>query len=129
MIDAVVAPVLHNKLPVNPLAVNTELPQLSVTSTAGASGITFGDAVPLPAALVQPSIVCVTVYTPPVVTVMDALVSPVLHNKLPVNPLAVNTELPQLSVTPTAGAAGITFGDAVPLPSALVQPSMVCVTV
>ena len=63
------------------------------------------------------------------VTVMLAVVSPVLHNTDPVNPDAVNTELPQLSTTVTVGATGIVFGAAIPLPTALVHPSAVCVTV
>ena len=41
MIDAVVAPVLHSKEPVNPVAVRTELPQLFTTVTPGAAGIAF----------------------------------------------------------------------------------------
>jgi hypothetical protein len=63
------------------------------------------------------------VYTPPVVTVIDAVVAPVLHNNDPVNPEAVNTELPQLLTTSTAGA-GTTdvMGAAVPLPEMLVHP-------
>jgi hypothetical protein len=36
VIDAVVAPVLHNKDPVNNSAVNVELPQLFTTDTVGA---------------------------------------------------------------------------------------------
>jgi hypothetical protein len=49
----------------------------------------------------------------------------VLHNNDPVNPEAVNTELSQLSVTATDGAAGIALGAAVPLPAGLVHPSIV----
>ena len=82
VIEAVVSPVLHNNVPVYPLAVSTELPQLSATSIDGAHGIVLGAATPLPDALVHPSTVCVTVYVPPVVTVMDAVVSPVLHNNV-----------------------------------------------
>ena len=52
--DGVVAPLLHNKAPVNPDAVNTELSQLSTTATEGANGIALGAAVPLPAGLVHP---------------------------------------------------------------------------
>ena len=60
--DAVVAPVLHNNDPVNPDAVNTELPQLLTTSTDGVATDEFnGSATPLPAALVHPFTVCVTV--------------------------------------------------------------------
>ena len=55
MIEAVVAPVLHNKLPVNDPAVNVELPQLFTTVTVGADTLAFnGAAVPLPGALVRP---------------------------------------------------------------------------
>ena len=36
--ELVVAPVLHNNVPV-PVAVNTEFPQLLVTETVGADGI------------------------------------------------------------------------------------------
>ena len=57
VINVVVAPLLHNNDPVNPEAVNTELPQLLATDTEGADGIGFGAATPVPAALVHPSIV------------------------------------------------------------------------
>jgi len=121
---------LHNKDPVKASAVSTELPQLLTTDTVGAVGIDFGAAVPLPDGLVHPFTVCVTVYTPPVVTVIDGVVAPLLHNSDPVNPEAVNTELPQLSTTPTVGAATAEFeGAAVPLPAGLVHPFTVWVTV
>jgi hypothetical protein len=129
VIDVVVAPLLHNKDPVNDPAVSTELPQLLTTETVGADGIVFGAAVPLPAALVHPSIVWVTVYVPPVVTSIDEVVEPLLHNNEPVNPEAVNTELSQLSTTATDGADGVAFGAAVPLPAGLVNTFTVCVTV
>ena len=62
VIDAVVAPVLHNKDPVNDPAVNVELPQLSTTVTVGADTLAFnGAATPLPGLLVHPFTVCVTV--------------------------------------------------------------------
>jgi hypothetical protein len=121
---------LHNNDPVKDSAVSVELPQLLTTDTAGAVGIVFGAAVPLPDGLVHPLTVCVTVYVPPVVTVMDGVVAPLLHNNEPVNPEAVNTELPQLFTTPTVGAATAEFaGAAVPLPAGLVHPFTVCVTV
>ena len=41
---------------------------------------------------------------------MDVVVAPLLHNKVPVVPLAVNTELPQLLTTVTVGVAGVAFG-------------------
>jgi hypothetical protein len=46
----------------------------------------------------------------------------VLQSNVPVKPLAVNTEFPQLSTTLTVGADGIALGAAVPLPDGLVQP-------
>ena len=61
MIDEVVAPLLHNRSPVNDVAVSTELPQLSTTDTTGADGVASGVAIPLPEGLVQPFTVCVTV--------------------------------------------------------------------
>ena len=63
------------------------------------------------------------------VTVIGFVVPPLLHNNEPVNPEAVNTELPQLLTTSTLGAAGIAFGEAVLLPVAPVHPFTVCVTV
>jgi hypothetical protein len=65
----------------------------------------------------------VTVYVPGVVMVIEELVAPLLHISEPVNAEAVNTELPQLSVTVTVGAVTALFiGAAVPLPSGLVHP-------
>lgn len=110
-------------------AVKTELPQLFDTETVGAVGTVLGAAVPLPAGLTQPFIVCVTVRVTAVVTLIDAVVAPVFHINAPVYPPAVNTELPQLSTTVTEGAAGITNGAALPLPDGLIQPLIVCVTV
>jgi hypothetical protein len=115
-------PLLHNNDPVKSEAVNMELSQLLTTSTVGAAGTCFGAATPLPAVLVQPLTVWVIVYAPAVDTVMDEDVSPVLHNKAPVKPAAVNTELPQLLATDTTGAFGVVPGVAVPLPALLVQP-------
>ena len=111
-------------------AVSVELPQLLTTVTVGADTFEFrGAAVPLPAGLVHPLTVCVTVYVPAVVTVIDDVVSPVLHNNEPVKPDAVNVELPQLSTINTDGVSTAEFnGAASPLPVALVHPSTVCVT-
>jgi hypothetical protein len=106
VMEVVVAPVLHNNVP---LAVvdKVELPQASISLTVGADGTLSGAAVPDPDALVQPlPLVVVTVYAPLAVTVIDVVVSPVLHNKLP---LAVvdNVELPQASISSlTDGADG-----------------------
>jgi hypothetical protein len=44
-------------------------------------------------------------------------------------PDAVNSELPQLSITETEGADGTDFGAAVALADGPVQPFSVCVTV
>ena len=63
-------------------------------------------------------------------TLIDAVVSPVLHNNDPANPEAVNTEPPQLLVTATEGAGIVELtGAATPVPGRLVQPFTVCVTV
>ena len=105
------------------------MPQLSTTDTTGADGIACGAATPLPEGLVQPFTVCVTEYVPAVVTVIDEVVAPLLHNKEPVNEPAVNVELPQLSTTDTVGADGISFGAATPLREGLVHPFTVWVTV
>ena len=124
-----VAPLLHNKEPLNEPAVNVELPQLSTTDTVSADGISFGVATPLPEELVHPFTVWVTEYVPAVVSVIDEVVAPLLHNKEPVNDVAVNIELPQLFSTVTPGADGIAFGAATPLPEGLVHPFTVWVTV
>ena len=58
--DEAVTPLLHSNVP-NALVESVELPQLSATVTDGADGITFGAATPLPAALVQPFTMVVTV--------------------------------------------------------------------
>ena len=106
--EAVVAPVLHSRVPVYPVAVSREVPsQLSVTFTTGAGGAVLGAAVPEPGRLTQPFTVCVTVYVPDRVTDMEAVVAPVLHSNVPVYPDAVSREVPlQLSVTFTTGAGG-----------------------
>ena len=126
----VVSPVLHKIDPVTPVAVNSELPQLLITDIPGADGTGAGDAVPLAAGLEQPSSVWITSYVPAVVTVIELVVSPVLHNIDPVAPVAVSTELPQLFVTSTSGASTVEgTGAAIALPAALVHPLIVCVTV
>lgn len=58
--EGVVAPVLHK---IEPPAIvdKIDVPQLFMTLTLGADGITIGVAVPDPAALVQPFTVWVTV--------------------------------------------------------------------
>ena len=127
--DGVVSPVLHNNDPVNPLADITDLPHWSTTEMPGADGIDFGAATPLPASLVQAPTVCITVYVPAVVTEMDAVVSPVLHNSDPVKPDAVNTELSQLLTTDTNGVGAAVSGDAIPWADGPAQPFKICATV
>ena len=81
-----------------------------------------------PAALVHPPTVLVTVYVPAVVTVIEAVFAPLLHNIVP--PVGIDKiELPQLFATVTAGVAGVAPGAAMPEPAALVHPLTVLVTV
>lgn len=123
VIEVDVSPVLQSNVPVNPVAVNTELPQLFSTFTTGAgTDAVMGSAIPFITALVHPLTVCDTPYVPATATVIDGVISPVLHNKVPVYPTAVSTELPQLFTTETAGAEGTGLGAAVPLPGKPVQP-------
>lgn len=60
MIEGVFAPLLHNNVPIA-VVDSVELPQLFSTVTTGVSGITTGEDVPLPTALVHPFSVAVTV--------------------------------------------------------------------
>jgi hypothetical protein len=131
VIAVAVEPLLHNRDPVKEPAVNVELLQLLTTDTVGAVTLELiGAATPDPWGLVHPFTVCVTVYVPPVVTVIDEVVAPLLHNREPVNEPAVNVELPQLLTTDTIGADTFEFkGAATPLPEGLVHPFTVCVTV
>jgi hypothetical protein len=85
VIDDVVAPVLHKRDPVYADAVNVDVPlQLSTTEIVGATGAVLGSAKPLAAALLHPAIVCCTTRLPNVLTVIDGVVSPVLHIRVPV---------------------------------------------
>lgn len=89
-------------------------------------GTVFGAAVPDPATLVHPFSVLLTVRMPGVVTVIDAVVAPVLHSIVP--PAGIdNTELPQLLTTVTIGARP--FGAATADPTALIHPLTVLLTV
>ena len=62
-------------------------------------------------------------YAPAVVTVIEAVVSPVDHKRFV--PVAVKVDDPQLSTTVTVGAAGTANGTAVPEPAGLVHPATV----
>ena len=127
--EFVVCPVLHNKDPVKPVAVNTELPQLSITVTPGVTGMAFGAVVALANELMHPSAACDKVYVPAVGEVMELVVAPVLQDNDPVIPVAVKTELPQLLLTDIPGTAGVGFGADVALAAGLEHPFIVCVTV
>jgi len=60
---------------------------------------------------------------------MDGVEAPLLHNNVPVA-VVESVDVPlQLSTTVTVGAAAVVFGEAVPLPSPLLQPFTVVVTV
>jgi len=64
---------------------------------------------------------------PGVVTVMEAVVAPLLHKIVP--PAGIErVELPQLLTTVTAGVA-VDAGAATPEPAALIHPLTVLVTV
>ncbi len=118
---------LHNRLPAAEVE-STVFPQLFTTVTVGTEGVAIGEAVPLPGALLHPFSVAVTVYGPALFTVIDEVVSPVLHNRSPVAAVE-RMALPQLLITETNGVAGVDFGAAVPLPGVLLQPFSVEVTV
>ena len=51
----------------------------------------------------------VTVYVPEGISKISSVIAPLLHNNVPVVPVAVNTELPQLFVTVIAGVGGVAF--------------------
>jgi len=116
--------VLHNNVS-DAVVDKVDVPsQLFTTFTEGVAGIVNGAATPEPAALIQPSTVCVTVYVPAVLTVIDGVVSVVLHNNVPVA-VVDKLAVPQLFTTFTDGAVGVVFGAAVPDPAELEQPSTV----
>lgn len=119
---------LHNNVPAADVD-RMEFPQLFVTVTTGADGVVFGALMPEPGKLAHPLTVAVTVYVAAAVTVMVAVVAPVLHKRLPVA-FVDKVEVPlQLFTTVTTGVAGIAFGAAIPLPALLLQPFTVVVTV
>lgn len=74
--------------------------------TEGVAGFGLGSLIPLPARLVQPLMVVVTVNVPAVFTVIDGLVSPVLHKRSPVAFVERVEVPPQLFTTVTSGEAG-----------------------
>jgi hypothetical protein len=129
VIDAVLAPLLQDIDPPSRTE-SVEVPlQLFTTVTTGVAGVVLGAAVPLPAKLVQPFTVAVTVKLPAVLTVMADVFAPLLHSKVPVA-VVDSVDVPsQLFTTDTTGIAGAFLGAAVPLPAKLAQPFTVLVTV
>jgi hypothetical protein len=109
VIDGVVSVVLHNNVP-DAVVDKVEVPlQLFTTLTEGVAGVVFGAATPEPAELVQPFTVCVTVYVPALITVIDVAVPPVLHNNVP-DAVVDKVDVPsQLFTTFTDGVAGRTL--------------------
>lgn len=101
------------------------------TVAAGVAGNATGTVVTeLLFRLVQPPTVCVTAYVPAVVTVLGLPVPASLQVSVPVTPVAVMVELPQLFATDNTGAAGTGNGAVVTaLLLVLEQPPVVCVTV
>ncbi len=90
----VVAPVLHNRLPLHPLAVivAVSVPHKLVlsllrTGATGAPPVVIMTALLTP--LVPQALLQVAEYIPELLTVIVFVVAPVLHNKLPLHPLAV----------------------------------------
>ena len=125
-----VPPSLQVNVPVTPVAVIVDVPQLLMTLNTGALGKALGLAVTaLLVALVHPLDVCVTVYVPEL-TVRGFPVPPSLQVNVPVTPVAVIVDVPQLLMTLNTGALGTALGLAVTaLLDALVHPLDVCVTV
>ena len=111
--------------------VGTVQPGCTDTVAVGAAGNATGAAVTeLLIILVHPPTVCVTVYVPAVVTVLGLPVPASLQVSVPVAPVAVMVELPQLFTTVNTGAAGTGNGAVfTELLTGLVQPPTVCVTV
>jgi hypothetical protein len=106
-----------------PVVDNVDIPQLSTTVTTGVEGKANGFATPVPGSDVQPPAVEVTVYGPPVETVIEAVVSVV--DQVRFVPVAVNVDVPQLSTTVITGVAGIANGFATPVPGSEIHPPTV----
>lgn len=93
----------------------------------GVAGALSGADLPVPALLMHPLTVVVTLYVAFVVTVIEEVVALVLHSNEPVEAV-LNTEFPQLFSTVIAGADGTAIGAAMPVPAALLHPFTVLVT-
>ena len=99
--------------------------------TLGTAGIVVGAVITaLLAALKHPLMLCVTVNVAAVLTVLGLPVPASLQLRVPVIPLTVRIEIPQLLITDKTGADGIALGAVVTaLLEGLVQPLIDCVTV
>lgn len=100
----------HNNVPVAVVDKIDWLLQKSTSVTTGVAGVLLGDADCVPAALVHPLIVVVTLYVPLVVAVIVFVVAPVLHSNEPAAPVDNVEVLLQLSTSVTVGAEGVVFG-------------------
>ena len=120
VMEVVVSDVLQSKVPVA-VVDKVELAQLSKSVTTGAAGTINGVAALIPGALGHPLAVVVTLYVPDAVTVIEEVVAPVFHNKVPVATVD-NIEFPQLSASFTTGVEGAVFGAEVPVLTALIHP-------
>lgn len=107
----------------------------------GVAGIGFTTTAPVPAALVHPFTVTVTLYVPPMATVAAGRVgvlTALVNDAGPVQAYVapVTAAVLKLMVCPaqsgvllvTAGVAGVAFMTTAPVPAALVQPPTVTVT-
>jgi hypothetical protein len=118
---------LHVNVPVTPVALMEEFPQLFTTDKTGAAGIVRGAAeTALLATLVHPPTVCIAVNAPEAVVKFLGLPVPAsLHIKVPVTPAALIVDPPQLFTTVKTGAAGIMrAGPIVPVEAGDIQPSV-----
>ena len=126
LMEEVIAPVLHNRLPVE-VVDKVDVPlQLLITVITGVAGVVCGAALFEPALLVHPLNEAVTEYAPADVTDMEEVVPPLLHNNVP---LAVVDKLDvpsQLLTTVTTGVAGVVLGDASTVATGLIHPLAVC---
>jgi len=95
LIVLLVAFVLHFKVPLQPVAVNVALSPVQIVvlslTILGVVGLTpVLMTIELEALLVPQTVVQLAVYVPELLTSMTLPVAPVLHVKLPLQPLAVN---------------------------------------
>jgi hypothetical protein len=123
-------PSLQISVPTIPFAVTTELPQLFNKDKAGAAGTANGLAVTtLLKELTHPATVCVTLNEPELI-ILGLPVPKSDQFNVPLNPLAVICELPQLFIIDKVGALGTGVGVAVTaMLGALMHPLMLWVTV